>query len=232
MTQYSKEQSARKSAGTEPVSTWKPKQRTCKGCKEKFKQSRSNQVVCSYVCGITYAKWLKDRKVKQDQLIDRKRRRAEKEKLKTLTNWKDDFQKVINSIVRVLDTGKPCLIRPNENVRSFDASHFYSRGSADHIRFSVKNIYLSGTKSNNELGGESLRMRLGLIDRHGVELVDELDLMFHHYSGIRLRIPDIKHHMKIARQILRELKTGKEMTRTEIDNRIGIYITHQKINAN
>jgi hypothetical protein len=158
--------------------------------------------------------------------LERKGVREEKEKLKTLSQWKSDFQKVINSIIRILDTGKKCLIRPEENVQKFDSSHLYSIGSAPHLRFSVKNIYLSGTKSNRELGGESLRMRNGLIREYGVEVVTELDLMFYFYSGIRLRIKDIKEAIPKARKVLKDLKSGIKMSRHEIDLKIGIYVTH------
>ena len=142
MTDFSKQHSARRKINDNPVATWKPKKRICKGCKTKFQQSRANQIVCCYQCGIVYANWLSDKKKKEDQKSDRIRIRDEKIKLKTLSDWKGDLQKVINRIVRELDTGKKCLIRPDENVKSFDASHFYSIGSAEHLRFSLKNIYL------------------------------------------------------------------------------------------
>lgn len=93
-----------------------------------------------------------------------------------------ETQKAFNELVRLLDSGKPCICcgRPTDG-KPVDCGHFLSRGSHPELRFCFHNAYGQLTSCNR--GGEKYKGRQhttrqgfeqGITDRYGSEVLEWL----------------------------------------------------------
>lgn len=160
------------------------KSRKCKanGCAKEYVSAQTFVTWCSPECGsvIAMAKLAKrkDAAAKAD-------RKATRERLKgfiTIPKLKGRVQKVFNEYCRLRDqlAGYGCiccgkfataaaLAQPGG---AYDACHYRSRGSADHLRFDERNVHL-GLKDCNTWGHKDYRG--GLIKRIGLAEVEALE---------------------------------------------------------
>lgn len=154
-----------------------------------------------------------------------------KENLKTLSEWKDDLQVEINFIVRLIDSGQPC-IATEATIGKRNAGHYISRGSNDTIRFHLHNIHIQSEHSNKHLHGDTLRYRAGIKKVYGEEYMDYMDSL-QSIKPINLSIAEIKEFLPKAKMfknwLIKEDKiyTAEERLklRTSINKSIGIYKT-------
>ena len=83
--------------------------------------------------------------------------------------------KIVNPYIRERDNtcckGKSI----SDNGRISDAGHYYSVGSSPALRFNCQNIHGQSKSGNMFKSGDLLNYRKGLINRFGVEYVNELD---------------------------------------------------------
>ena len=200
------------------------KNKTCKICKKKFEQKRFCQVVCSPLCSIKYSKKLADKKWKEIK-------KEKKESLKTLSNWKEDLQRLINEIVRLIDKDQNCMMC-GKPIKKLFACHYHSVGGNDMLRFNLLNIWGGCFSCNGMKGGNIHGYDLQLIDKYGRMQweVIKFDLTRkYHYIG--LSIPEIKEIIPIAGQIRNELKKTdmkysdqmRWKLREKYNQRLGIY---------
>ena len=71
----------------------------------------------------------------------------------------------------------------SDNGRIADAGHFYSRGAKPALRFCVQNIHGQSKSGNMFKSGDLLNYRKGLIDRHGIDYVEQLDYLAANSGG-------------------------------------------------
>ncbi|MBN6069427.1 recombination protein NinG [Aggregatibacter actinomycetemcomitans] len=158
--------------------------RKCKVCGTKFGTMFFNRWWCSPECGVELAqKTLK----KQREKAAKKRQKEEsakikqiKESMKSMGDLIKEAQSAVNKYIRLRDENKPCIscgkhLTNNQLGGGFDAGHFRSRGSAPHLRFYTLNIFGQCKRCNRYLGGNYQQFRIGLIDRIGVEKVEEIE---------------------------------------------------------
>lgn len=161
--------------------TLKPKK--CTICKSVFTPIRSTERVCSVPCAIEWSDRVKAKKAAQAQRAERKRLREGKTKLKPRSAWIREAQAAVNKVARLRDirAGYGCIScgsRPEQRYGgSVDGGHFRSVGSAAHMRFYLPNIRLQCKKCNQQLGGAHTNYRVGLIERIGIERVEEIESM-------------------------------------------------------
>lgn len=162
--------------------------RKCKSC-GKFKPVETGIVAglgffCSNDCrvdfGINNAAKVRDKAKEQKQKEQRKQDRVRWEQLKTAGDYAKEAQAAVNRYIRARDYGKPCICcsQPmNWNVRggSVDASHYRSRGAASHLRFNLLNIWAGCVKCNRFLSGNVVEYRINLINRIGLDRVEQLE---------------------------------------------------------
>ena len=106
-------------------------------------------------------------------------RKKIREKLKTTSDWKNDLQKTFNEFIRIRDKHKPCISCGRKLPEKFDAGHFHSVGSSPSLRFNESNVHGQCVHCNRDKHGNLHEYRVGLIQRVGNDVVDELDAKRH-----------------------------------------------------
>lgn len=170
---------------------------------------------CSAQCTIDYSK----QKVKE----------KDQEKVKSITEWKDELQVVINwVVVNGLDLDKPCISHP-EKPKLFDwhAGHCYSVGSCGDLRFNFHNIHKQSDNANIDHGGGPAYF-FGLSERYGsnyLEMVLGLKLKWKGIAKNCYTISNIKDvYLPNARRLKKDIQKGHIYTREQLNEMIGIYV--------
>jgi len=157
-----------------------PRKRKCKVCRTLFTQRNMMHVACGPECaavhGVAVAAKQKAKALRQERAQDKVKREA----MKSIPQLKEEVQKVFNLYIRLRDAGKPCICCGKFATAAalaklggaYDACHWRSRGSADHLRYNEDNVHL-GLKDCNTWG--HLDYRGGLIKRIGIERVEALE---------------------------------------------------------
>lgn len=130
----------------------------------------------------------KRKAVAERKAKDRVERAADKRKreaLKPRAKWLAEAQAVCNRYVRTRDAARgygciSCGAKPEAKFGgAMDAGHWRSVGSAPHLRFYLPQIALQCVKCNRYLGGNAVEMRKGLVERLGLEKVEQIASMQH-----------------------------------------------------
>lgn len=172
-----------------PIKGPRTKKCAVKTCRAPFVPEKTFITWCSSECGhaIAVAKLAKQktaqaraaRKAVRDDRAETKKKR---DAMKTIPTLKKEAQKIFNEYIRTRDllAGHGCiccgkfataaaLAQPGG---AYDACHYRSRGSADHLRFDERNVHL-GLKDCNTYGHKDYRG--GLIARIDLEDVEALE---------------------------------------------------------
>jgi hypothetical protein len=155
-----------------------------------------------------------------------------KENVKTKSDYEKELQKEINTIVRLIDKDQVCISTLKPLNAKFDAGHFYSVGSTPALRFNLNNIFAQSVYANQYLSGDQINFLNGLSQLYGENYKDYVLNLKSVYKELKLHIYEIKDKIKIAREIVKELKEQNEVydadTRRFLRNiynlRIGIYL--------
>lgn len=193
----------------------KPKRCPC--CKHTFTPLRSMQKVCGPVCAGAWAKKLADQKAARAKRDERKSLAERKAKLKTRQDWINEARDAVNRVARFRDilAGHGCIscgAKPHQRYGgSVDAGHYRSVGSAPHLRFFLPNIHLQCKKCNRDLGSNTVEYRKGLIERIGIERVEEIESMQWTAKWSVEYLKRLKRVMnKKARRLARRIEMNRE----------------------
>lgn len=181
----------------------------CKYCKNTYTPKFSSLEKCQKEdCRIAYAmevvskqKIAKEKKAKQEYT---KEKLEAREKLKTLSEWKKDLQTEINSIVREIDKGHPCIATNTTNGKA-NAGHYIGVGANDTLRFHLENIWLQSEHSNSWKSGDTIRYQQGIVSLYGKDYLEYMNAL-QSIEPIKLSIQDVKEKIPIARSILKWIK--------------------------
>lgn len=122
--------------------------------------------VSSIKCAIEMVNENKERKARKTLLEGRL-------KLKSLTDWLNNAQAVVNAYVRYRDKDKGCVSCSKPFTAKFDAGHLRTRKACPQLRFDAENnIFGQCVHCNQHLSGNVLLMREGVIKRIGIDRVD------------------------------------------------------------
>jgi len=202
------------------------KEKKCKVCQEKFIPKQFAQCICSIPCAIIHAKNLKAQKEQREWRVEKK---TLKEKLKTLSEYIKDLQIEINTIVRLIDKGHPCIATGSYNGK-VNAGHYIGTLANPTIRFHLENIWLQSEHSNTWKSGDTIRYQTGIIALYGKEYLDYMNSL-QSIKPIKLTIEELKEKISISRGIIKWLKLQERKftiaERVELRNKfnkeIGIY---------
>lgn len=107
---------------------------------------------------------------KEERRIDKLKR----DELKTRRDWLNEAQVVFNRWIRLRDYLRPCISCGKENA-TWDAGHYRSVGAAPQLRFDEMNVHKQCVHCNQHKSGNAIEMRIGLVNRYGVEVVERLE---------------------------------------------------------
>lgn len=190
-----------------------PRPKVCKTCRQKFEPRTPLAVACSVPCAIEHGKKVTTAQKAKQQRQERAADKAKRDDMRTIPELKAAAQKVFNEWVRTRDllAGYGCiccgkfatpaaLAKPGG---AYDACHYRSRGSADHLRFDERNVHL-GLKDCNTWGHQDYRG--GLIRRIGLKAVEALEA---DNEGRKWTRDYLENIVITYRAKLRKLKKGK-----------------------
>lgn len=148
-----------------------PKQKKCKHCKEMFTTERPMQSCCNIHCSIEYAK---AQKIKRDGADKRKALKVFNDSDKNVLKRK--AIQVFNAYIRARDKDKPCVsCGYKDGARQIHAGHFRPAGNVAILRFDERNVHAQCSICNNHLSGNLVNYRKELINRIGLDQVEELE---------------------------------------------------------
>jgi hypothetical protein len=150
----------------------------CKVCKTEFTPARPMQNWCSLDCAVKLANQAVEKKKAKEAQEDRKKTREKLDAMRTKPQLVKVAQTAFNAFVRARDADKPCIScgkPPSTETNQTDAGHFRSVGSAPHMRFVEDNIHGQCKHCNQYLAGNVLAYRKGLIERIGLERVEQIE---------------------------------------------------------
>ena len=159
----------------------KPKR--CRHCGNSFNPISSMSRACSVPCAMALNDAQKAKSVARAAKAERKSLAERRAKLKTRREWIAEAQVAVNKVARLRDqlAGHGCIscrARPGERFGgAMDAGHFRSVGSAPHVRFFLPQINTQCKRCNRDLGGSVTNYRKGLIERIGINRVEEIESM-------------------------------------------------------
>lgn len=199
-----------------------PKPKKCRECGNTFSPRSSLQVVCGIDCA-------------KKQLTKKFIQKAQKEKRdwytenKTIGNWKQELQKEINKIVRLIDYGQPCIATGLHEGKK-NAGHYTGVGANDTIRFNLHNIHIQSEHSNTWNSGDTLRYQDGIRKIYGQEYLDYMDSL-RSTPPIKLSIEQVREAIKVCKSIVKDLEkdlvvrtpTERRELREKLNNQINIY---------
>lgn len=190
----------------------------CASCKTVFTPARTMQKVCGPYCAAAHARKLAEQKAARANRAERKSLAERKAKLKTRREWIAECQAVVNKVARLRDilAGHGCIscgARPQQKFGgTFDAGHYRSVGSAPHLRFFLTAIRGQCVRCNRDLGGSAVNFRKGLVERIGINRVEEIESM---QWTAKWDIDYLKRLKKVmnkkARRLERRIEQRKEL---------------------
>jgi len=150
------------------------KKKTCKACKEKFTPEREMQSTCSYECAIDYARYLQVKKAKAKKT--EARRELKKFNNNDTSVLKKKVQQVCNEYIRLRDEKEPCISCGYSGTgRQWHAGHYRPQGGNSALRYDERNIHKQCSICNTHKSGNLAEYRKGLIQKIGLESVEELE---------------------------------------------------------
>ena len=141
--------------------------------------------------------------------IERANTRAQKEKLKTRSDWMKEAQREFNRYIRLRDHGQPCISCGLNTGAKMNAGHYRSVGACPELRFNELNCHIQCEKCNSWLSGNIIEYRKNLLIKIGDKAVEWLEGK---HEPLKLTIDDIKElknkYRKIGNEIERSLSNG------------------------
>jgi hypothetical protein len=170
--------------------------KTCKECKQPFKQERPLQYLCSPLCAAKYVRTLEQKK-------EGKRLKLQKESLLTRSDYNKMAQQVFNAYIRKRDKHLPCIScgTTNPNIQSH-SGHYRSVGACPELRFNELNVHKQCSTCNNIKSGNLIEYRINLVKKIGVDKVEWLEGK---HEPNKLTIPQLKELIKTYKLRIKEL---------------------------
>lgn len=184
----------------------KLKIKKCKECGKEFMPQRPLQGVCSALCGLAI---INRGKKKAFEIMRKSSNKKLKEGLKTNSDYKNDLQKLVNEIVRLIDKNSGCISCDNGSGQ-MQAGHYASVGGNNSIRFHLDGIYQQCGTCNNHRHGNLAEYMEGLIIKFGQGHFDYIKSLKVLHPELKLSGDNLKQAIVTARLIIKELKLLNE----------------------
>jgi hypothetical protein len=171
----------------------------CKVCKQPFTPTYSTlQATCTKPsCLIEWGRIVERKKSKREI-------KAMREKIKSVSQYRRELQKVFNEFIRLRDQNQPCISCNKPLVGKYDAGHFYSVGSYPNLRFNEDNVHGQCVECNQHKHGNLLEYAPRLTERIGFERASKLMAVRH--DPLKLSLEEIKQLTEHYKQKVRQWK--------------------------
>lgn len=185
-----------------------------RGCGNEFVQHNSLQNRC-FKCMVNIAKKRRERDSREAVRRDKAKHRADKERVKKLSKWRQEAQDEFNRYIRRRDAGQPCISCGNTNPNiQYCAGHFKTRGAYLELAFDERNVHLQCNKRcNMELSGNIYGTKTthgyirGLEIKYGKDVAAEIiEYLESHHATKKRSIEDFKLIKEKYRAKARELE--------------------------
>ncbi len=150
----------------------KPKK--CRICHEKYTPRNSLHICCSPSCAYKYATRQSERKKKREEAEQRKAWNKRKADVKPLSHWMNMTQRVFNDYIRARD-GDICISCGSTTAVSYHAGHYRTTAAASQLRFNEDNVNSQCAACNTHHSGNIGPYRINLINKIGLQRVEELE---------------------------------------------------------
>ena len=180
----------------------KPKK--CIVCTEWFTPKyKTTEKCCGISCAITHATNLREKK---DKLNWQKEKKKRTDELKTHSDWSKELQIEVNTIVRLIDKGAPCISSLRNGNEQMQAGHRFSCGAFPQLRFNLFNIHGQTASENMYNSGNPDGYDHGLSCIYGDKYLKEVHGLKKKYPILKLSIPELIHAKARAKKIVKGLK--------------------------
>lgn len=164
---------------------------------------------------------------KKVQTDSRKEQAQKKETTRKKSYYEKLLQDDINFIVRLIDADKGCISCEHgwhsKATRQWHAGHRISVGSNPTLRYNVFNIFKQCSICNDWKSANEREYDKGLIKHYGVAMLEYVKILPAQFKALHLSIDELKEAIKLARRIKKEILEGKDYSRQQINDQIGIY---------
>jgi len=182
------------------------KPKLCRVCKEEFAPFNSLQFACSVPCALEYSRSKREahgrRQQKAAKAKERKRNREARVKLKTRSQWLAEAQQHFNKYIRERDSADPCISCGRYHSGQYHAGHYRTTAAAPDLRFSEYNCHKQCAPCNNHKSGNVVDYRIRLIQKIGLDKVEELEGS---HPPLKLSIDEIKAIKSTYKAKLKEI---------------------------
>lgn len=175
----------------------------CKICKQPFTPTYSSlQATCpAPQCLIAYGRLIERKKATREI-------RQMRENIKSVSQYRNELQKVFNEYIRLRDAKQPCISCAKPLPVKYDAGHFYSVGSYPNLRFNEDNVHGQCVECNQHRHGNLLEYAPRLNDRIGFERASKL--MAKRNEPLKLSLNEIKEKIKEYKWKVKNLRLSNE----------------------
>ena len=180
----------------------------CLNCRQKFEVKRFNSKYCDELDCKTVEALKNLDKIKAKEVKDWSKRKREIVKgMETVQQLMKITQTTFNKFIRLRDKGKPCIscdtIIGKEGIK-YDAGHLYSSGGHKNITFNEDNVHGQCVYCNQHNHGQLLEYHKRLIERIGIERVEQLDELAH--VTRKYTREELRELNELYKQKIKELK--------------------------
>jgi hypothetical protein len=133
----------------------------------------------------------------------------------------------INSIVRLIDSENGCISCNHgwetNFTRQAHSGHRFSVGSNPTLRYNLFNIWKQCSICNNWKSGNEREYDKGIITHFHTEILTYIKSLPAQYKELHLSFDELKQAIINARSVKKEILSGIDYSREEINKKIGIY---------
>jgi hypothetical protein len=143
-------------------------------------------------------------KKKADEKAAKREIKAMRERLKSVSSYRNDLQKIFNEFIRLRDKDKPCISCGSPLTGKYDAGHGFSVGSYPNLRFNEDNVHGQCVHCNRHKHGAANEYMIGLEARIGKERFEHLKSIRN--EPLKLPLDEIKELIEVYRGKVAALK--------------------------
>lgn len=184
------------------------KRKKCKNCSKMFQPERQLQSCCSFECSI---EWAKKPKVQKQYILEKQKTAKKEFKSNDKSTLLKLAQITFNKFIRLRDAGNKCIScdytwGESGHQRQQHASHYISTSKSRLLRFNEDNVHLSCQICNTHLSGNLAEYRIRLIDKIGLDKVEELERMAGDSKPCKYDAEDYKKIIETYKKKIKEIK--------------------------
>jgi len=164
------------------------------------------------------------KKIEREIKIERKK---QKDEVRKKSYYEKQLEIEVNTIVRLIDEDNGCISCSHgwdgNWTRRKNAGHRLSVGASPHLRYNFFNIYLQCSICNTHKSSNEREYDKGLFTHHGVDILEKAKSLSASFKSLHLSKEDLKEKIVIAKGIKKEILSGKDYTRNELNLLLKIY---------